>query len=190
MGCDIHIIIQILDNDEYKFVCESKITSKKITIDEHLTFIIHDSLSNEKLISISSEELKNNFIEHNNCQVDQCECKYDFNVHFNIRRDYVLFRKIANVRSYENSAENMEPRGLPEENDILEHILYEVNDDIPSCKCLYTDELHSHTYLDDNEIDDLNIENSEGLKELKRILSRVRENFPDCKSRFVIAFDN
>jgi len=193
MGCDIHIIIQVLDliTNEFKFVRESVNTSQKIRISEHLTFVIYSDESNEKLILMSSDELKDNLIKHADCQIDECDCQIDFNLEFHVKRDYRLSAKIANVRSYGESEENMESRGLPDDaSDILKHIFYEAQDDIPLCECIDTGNLHSHTYLYDYEIENLNIENSQGLTELKRLLTRVKDNFSGVESRFIIAFDN
>lgn len=193
MGCDIHIIIQVLDpiTNEFKFVRESVNTSQKIRIDEHLIFVIYSDESNEKLILMSSEELKDNLVKHTGCQVEECECQYDFNLEFHVKRDYRLFAKIANVRSYGKSEGNMKSRGLPDDaSDILEHIFYESQDGIPLCECIDPGNLHSHTYLHDYEIENLDIDNSQGLKELKRLLTRVHDNFPGLQSRFIIAFDN
>ncbi len=191
MGCDIHIIIQVFDpvTGEYKFVRESKNTNQKINVNEHIIFIIYSNESTEKLVLISSDELKNDLLNHSECQVDDCECNYDFNLEFHIRRDYHLFGKIANVRS--DSKDNIEPRGIPDDaSDILTHIFFEEQDDLPLLKCSNRDDFHSHSYLSDYEIDDLNIENSSGLLELKQLLERVRDNFPGLRSRFIIAFDN
>jgi len=193
MGCDIHIIIQVLDpiTNEFKFVRESVNTSQKIRVDEHLTFVIYSDESNEKLILMSSDELKDSLVEHAGCQVDECECQYDFNIQFHIKRDYRLFAKIANVRSYGESEGNMESRGLPNDaSDILEHIFYETQYDIALCECIDPGNLHSHTYLYDYEIENLNIDDSQGLKELKQLLIRANDNFPGLESRFIIAFDN
>ena len=193
MVCDIHIIIQVFDSviGEYKFVRESTNTNQKIQVSEHITFVVYSSESTGKLILISSHELKDNLVNHSNCEIKDCECQYDFNLEFHVKRDYRLFRKIANVRSNDESRENIEPRGLPDDAcDILKHIILEHQDDIPLCKCSDPDNLHSHSYLSDYEIDELNIEGSQGLLELKQLLNRVRDNFPGLQSRFIIAFDN
>jgi hypothetical protein len=193
MGCDIHIIIQVFDpiTGEYKFVHESTNTSQKIQISEHITFVIYSGESTGKLVIISSDELKTKLINHADCKIEECECQYDFNLEFHIQRDYHLFEKIANIRSDNELKENIEPKGLPEDaSDILTHIFFENQNDLPLCVCLNPDDLHSHSYLSDFEIDNLNIDNSGGLLELKQLLTRVRENFPGLESRFIIAFDN
>lgn len=194
MGCDIHIIIQVFDpvTCEYKFVRESINTRQKVQLSENVTFVIPRFIDpTEKLVLSSSGELKDNMINHSNCQIDECECTCDFNVEFNIMRDYRLFEKIARVRSDNESKENIEPRGLPEDaSDILKHIIFEHQDNLPTLKCSNRDDFHSHSYLSDYEIDDLNIKNSKGLVELKELLERIRKNFPWLRSRFIIAFDN
>lgn len=197
MGCDCHIIIQVFDpiTKQYKFARESVSNSRKIQIDEHLTFTIY-SPSTEKLALISSEELKNNLFIHKDCEDEKCDCQYDFHTEFHIKRDYALFGKIANVR-YENEHENMQPRGLPEDaDDLLKHMIYEYQDSIEYGKYGGPGDYHSHTYLSDHEIDNLSYDiyqntwNNGGLKELKLLLNRVRDSFPVLESRFIIAFDN
>jgi len=89
MGCDIHIIIQVFDpvTGEYKFVRESTNTRQKVKLSEHVTFLIYSSVSTEKSVLNLSDELRTDLLNHSNCQVDECECGYDFNVEFHLRRD-------------------------------------------------------------------------------------------------------
>jgi hypothetical protein len=193
MGCDCHIIVQILDpmTNEYKFVRESVCNTRKFCLGNDFNVVVY-SPSTEKLASISSEDFKLKLSEHKECENEKCECQDDFYTQFHIKRDYTLFAKIANVRARENETGNMEPRGIPNDADnLLKHLLLEPQNGIEHSKMYDPSELHSHTYLSDIEIDNLNFEDKwGGLSELKTLLARVRDSFPGLSSRFIIAFDN
>jgi hypothetical protein len=189
MGCTIHIVIQIFDQNTGKYLCvrESESNSFKIQLGEN-AFCTVMLPSTSKLLTISSEELENLIIEHETCDDVHCQCQVDFGLMFNTMRDYITFSKIAGVRSRD---EKIQPKGLPDDiDDVLCHIIYERQDNFAKTKGMNPDDFHSHTYISDDEIDNYQFEDSGGLAEIKDLLARVRENFLLCKSRFIIFFDN
>lgn len=189
MGCDIYILIEIFDpiTKKYLLLREERSNNVTVQLGEHCMITLRNP-SDSPLMTVTSAELNNWRQQHKNCEDYQCQCYNDFNISFGLNRDYIFFNKIAGVRSNEKGT--VQPRGLPfDTDDSIKEILLEDKKD-SFRKGMNPCDLHSHTFLYDTEIDALNFDDNGGLKEMKGLLQRVRNNFPDQVARFLIAFDN
>lgn len=190
MGCDLHAIIQIFDIDLNKWILIKENCGDHITriCHEGFTLTIHKTPNQEEnLGSMTSEQFDELLKEHDNCDDESCACKSNFYIHFSICRDYNFFSNIANVRGDDSG---LIPKGLPTDlDDIVNDLLIE-NDDDRSYNFLHPADLHSHTYFYDHEIEKMTLDNSDGMSEFKKLLQRVKDNFPNQQSRFLICFDN
>lgn len=109
-----------------------------------------------------------------------------------IKRDYCLFAKMANIRNEDEDIEPITiPRGIPSDCDDLTRLI------------LCDDDLHSHSYLSSEEFEFLN-EWYNSLYKNERLFRYVplyypdhvmtdnfKSKFPEIEEiRFVFAFDN
>lgn len=138
MGCDIHILIQILDPVTMKWLLvkrdgpatEGNAGPNMVTVaDENIPVLVRprdDDPRHDEIYEEFSERLAPFW--------------------FGVGRCYLLFAKIANVRNYYGLLDVREPRGVP--TDLTEPVrsIFEGNGG------------HSSTWLLDDEIDDLNME--------------------------------
>ena len=185
MGTDIHIIIQIFIPKLNQWVLVRNLHSnmKTYILSEHVKISIIDTENFDmELTILTPKEFDFKRKTHENCKDMDCYCQHDFNIWFGLNRDYKLFNKITGARY--KTEDSMSPRGLPENiYYITKSIL--VDDEEHNYKSLHPIDLHSHTYLSDNEIDGLDEYN-----DIKKLLKCVQNNFPDYESRFLITFDN
>ena len=194
MGCDINVIVQMFHKELNQWVLVQRATEDKSNPNNGRDLKYITSEEYDRLLK-EHEKCKEHCCEDNDCNnehhdVNDCECFEDFRIHFNIRRDYRFFSKIANVRSYYEDVEPIEEKGLPEDLDNIVRKIIIDYDDEKMYKYLLPLDFHSHTYFYDYEIDDLELKNSIGMKEFKDLLKMVRNNFVEMESRFLICFDN
>lgn len=131
MGCDIHILIQILDpvTMQWRLVKQEPLKNMTTVADEDIPVLISPSDDDPR-----HDEIYEEFSE-------RLEPFW-----FGVGRCYLLFAKIANVRNYYGLLDVREPRGVP--TDLTEPVR-DIFDDNGH---------HSHTWLLDEEIGDLNME--------------------------------
>lgn len=134
MGCDIHILFQVYN-----------VATKKWCLVKQ---------DGDNYILVEDQNIPVFVLPENDDQVDEAyEEFYDKTAPFwfGLRRDYILFAKIANIRNDEGLLDVKEHRGIP--SDVCESIklLLQYSED-PQFG-----EYHSHTWLLDTEIDTLNM---------------------------------
>lgn len=184
MGCDIHIIIQVLIDGKWAMVREVCDTANPSNV--------------RALMALSSEEYVKLVEEHSHHTSEggdwDCECFNDFGIHHWTPRNYAFFRRIANVRGYYGEVANQ--KGVPDDlDDVVRKIIIDDDDD-KDYKYMCPLDLHSHTYYYDEEIDSLDDSDNYGfyssnsMSEFKELLKRTRDSFADKKIRFLICFDN
>jgi len=134
MGCDIHILFQVLDSVSNKWFLVKR--------DENNVVLVEDKDVPVFVLPESDDELDNAYEEF----YERTE-----GFRFNVCRDYILFAKIANIRNEYGLLDGLEARGLP-------------TDLSQSVRFLLDESYHSHTWLFDTEIEALNMNESPILK--------------------------